>query len=122
MKARRFGKFLLLFIIFAPVAIFIFGTVVMWLWNNALVPVLHVSPVSFWQGLGILVLAKILFGSFGGGRGRRYPSWRERMTRKWDSMTPEEKEKFREKWQNHWWKGGYKPWDSETGTKNMEGQ
>ena len=68
MRRTRIAKMFFLFICFAPIAIFLFGILVMWLWNNALVPVLHVSTVTFWQGLGILVLAKILFGSFGGGR------------------------------------------------------
>ena len=122
MKARRFGRFLLLFIIFAPIAIFLFGILVMWLWNNTLVPVLHVSPVTFWQGLGILVLSRILFSSFGGSRSRRYPTWRQRMTQKWNSMTPEEKERFKEKWKDHWWKMGYKPWDSEKGPDEPDGQ
>ena len=67
MKRSRVAKMILLFIVIAPVAIFVFGMVVKLLWNNALVPVLHVSTITFWQGLGILVLAKILFGSFGGG-------------------------------------------------------
>jgi hypothetical protein len=111
---------ILLFLIFAPVAIFIFGTLVMWLWNNTLVPVLHVSEVSFWQALGILVLSKILFGSFGGGGRRSYPTWRERMTRKWDRMTPEEREKFKERWKDHWWKMGYKPWGSESGPDQIK--
>ena len=122
MKRRHWPRFLLLFIIFAPIFIFLFGTLVMWLWNNTLVPVLHISPITFWQGLGILVLSKILFSSFSGGRGRRYPTWRERITQKWNSMTPEEKERFKEKWKDHWWKMGYKPWDSESGMKSTEGQ
>ena len=32
-------------ILIAPVAIFIFGSVIMLLWNNVLTPVLHVSPL-----------------------------------------------------------------------------
>src|SRR6185295_4383014 len=96
---RRFNwaKMILLFIIIAPVAIFIFGSIVMLLWNNALVPGLHISTVTFWQALGILVLSKILFGSFSGGRSRRYTTWKERMTRKWNNMTPEEQAKFTQK-------------------------
>ncbi len=113
---RRFNwvKMILLFILIAPVAIFIFGWIVMFLWNNALAPVLQISEVSFWQGLGILVLCKILFSSFSGGRSRRHSTWKERMTQKWNNMTAEEKEKFRDRWNDRWWKMGFKPWDSET--------
>ena len=113
---RRFNwaKMILLFSIIAPVAIFIFGSLVMLLWNNALAPVLHISTVTFWQALGILVLSKILFSSFSGGRSHRHITWKERMTQKWNNMTPDEKEKFKEKWNDHWWKMGFKPWNSET--------
>jgi len=41
------------------------------------------------------------------------PSWKERMQRKWNRMSPEEKEKFKERWKSRWWKMGYKPWNTE---------
>src|SRR5437762_13228674 len=109
MKRRRFGKFILLFIIFAPIAIFLFGTLVMWLWNNTLTPVLHVSTVTFWQALGILVLSKVLFSSFSGG-GRRRDYRKERML--WNNMTTEQKEKFKEEWRCR--RGRWGRQDSET--------
>lgn len=115
MKRSRIARMILLFILIAPLAIFIFGSVVMLLWNNVLVPVLSVHVVTFWQALGILVLSKILFSSFGGGRGRRYPTWRDRMSQRWNAMTPEEKEKFKQKWEERCWKAGYKPWETATG-------
>jgi len=102
MKRSRWTRFILLFILIGPIAILVFGGIVMLLWNNALAPVLHISTVTFWQALGILVLSKILFSSFSGGAGRRYPSWKERIS---------------QKWKDRWWKGGYKPWDSETGVE-----
>lgn len=115
MKPYRLVKLIVFFIVVAPIAIFIFGGVVMLLWNNALVPVLHVSTVTFWQALGILVLSKILFSSFSGGRGRSYPTWRQRIQQKWNNMRPEEREQFKQRWEDRWWKMGYKPWDSEKG-------
>ena len=119
-RIPRTIRIILLVLFVGPVAIFIFGSIVMWLWNNALVPVLHISEVTFWQALGILVLSKILFGSFRGGRSRRdYPSWKERIKQKWDRMTPEEKEKFKEKWKDRWWRG-YKPWDSESSAGQVD--
>ncbi len=112
MRRARIARMVLLFILIAPILVFLFGSLVMWLWNNALVPVLHVSTVTFWQALGILVLAKILFSSFG-GRGRSNWSYmKQRMM--WRNMTPEQKEKFREEWKNRCGRGGYKSWDAET--------
>ena len=114
MYRRSWPRRIFLFVVIGPIAVFIFGMVVMWLWNNALAPALRIPTITFWQGLGILVLSKILFGSFGGGGGSRHHSWRERMTQKWNRMSPEEREKFKEKWKDRWWRGGYKPWDEST--------
>ncbi len=113
MRGSRFAKFILLFIVIAPIAVFAFGSLVMWLWNEALVPVLHVSPVTFWQGLGILVLAKILFSSFGGRGGPRRNYWKEKMM--WNQMTPEQKEKFKEEWNNRRSRWGNRSSGSDSG-------
>ena len=85
------------FIFIAPLAIaavFLFGWIVELLWNRALAPATGWHDVTYWQALGVLVLAKILFGFGGGhhgGRRMRRKSWEN-----WHSMTPEQREKFRE--------------------------
>ena len=110
MKKRFRARRVILFILFAAIAIFVFGSVVMLLWNNVLAQVTHVSTITFVQALGILVLAKILFGGFHGGWGPRRYYWKQRMREKWNNMTPEEREKFKQEWQKrcgHW---GYKSW------------
>ena len=113
MKRSRVGRIILMVILIAPVAIFIFGSVIMLLWNNVLTPVLHVSTITFWQALGILVLSKILFSSFNGRghRPRRF-YWREKML--WNSMSPEQKEKFKEEWKNRCGRPGFRSWNSES--------
>jgi hypothetical protein len=71
---------------------------VMLLWNS-LVPVLFRGPrLEYWQALGLLLLSRILFG---GLRGRGWHGhWRQRMWReRWESMTPEERERLREHFQ-----------------------
>lgn len=68
--------------------------VVMMLWN-ALVPSLFAGPtLQFWQAAGLLVLSRILFGSFRGrgGHGWRHRGWGNR----WARMSPEERERVRE--------------------------
>src|ERR1700730_2681481 len=100
MKRNFWARRILLFILIAPLAIFVFGSVVMLLWNNALAPVLHISTITFWQGLGILVLSKILFSSFSGGGRPRRSYWKQRMLQKWNNMSPEEKEKLKGEWKN----------------------
>ncbi|HXR37768.1 MAG TPA: hypothetical protein VN776_01675 [Terracidiphilus sp.] len=84
----------------APPAIvlftWIFGEVVMHLWNWLLPPLFGWHQVTFWQALGLLILCRILFGGFGGHGGDRSGS-RRFMGKRWERMTPEEREKFRER-------------------------
>ena len=47
----------------------VFGYIVMWLWNHVLVAVFDIPSVTFWQALGLFVLAKLFFGFGGGGGG-----------------------------------------------------
>jgi Ca2+/H+ antiporter, TMEM165/GDT1 family len=76
------------------VAVTAFSFAVMWLWNRLMPVIFGLHAISFWQALGLLVLSKILFGGFRGrpGFGR---DWRMRLIQRWESMTPEEREKFR---------------------------
>src|SRR5271166_1747332 len=71
------------------------GWVVMSLWNWLLPPLFGWRMITFWQALGLLVLCRILFGGFG-GRGFHRANFRRRMHERWESMTPEEREKFRQ--------------------------
>ena len=115
MRPNRIAKMIFLFIVLAPIAIFLFGWIIMSLWNNVLVPVLNVHPVTFWQGLGILVLSKIRFSSFGGGRNRSYGDhWKQRMM--WRQMSPEQREQFKEKLRSRARKWGYMDHDSHSDT------
>jgi hypothetical protein len=86
------------FVVLAIAGAFVFGEVVMLLWN-ALLPVLfHFPLISFWQALGLLLLTKILFGGFRGGGGGPRGRWKEKMKQKWGNMTPEQREKFQQEW------------------------
>ena len=76
-------------------AVVVFGFVVMILWNWLAPVVFGARTISFGQALGILVLSKILFGGFR-GRPRDGGHWGRRMSARWEEMTPEEREKFRQ--------------------------
>lgn len=84
-------------ILIAGTAIFAFSGVVMLLWNAVLASVLHISTITFFQAMGILLLAKILFGGFRGrrncGGGGRH--WKMHMWKKWAGMSPEQQEQFK---------------------------
>jgi Ca2+/H+ antiporter, TMEM165/GDT1 family len=91
---RRMVKGLML-AVFAVLFFTVFGYVVMRLWNWLTPALFGWHLITFWQALGILVLSKILFGGFRGGRPGRM-RWRGRIRERWERMTPEEREKFRQ--------------------------
>jgi hypothetical protein len=87
------------------ILVFAFTMAVMYLWNW-LVPDLFSGPViTFWQALGLLALSKILFSGFGkgGGHSGHWKShWKSRWSEKWGTMSPEERERFKEKMKDKW--------------------
>jgi hypothetical protein len=90
----------LIFIIPAAIvgiALFIFigGELVLHLWNWLLPPLFGWRLITFWQAIGILALCRILFGGVS-GRGMRRSYSGRRMAERWEHMTPEEREKFRQ--------------------------
>ena len=96
MKKLRFLK-PVVFLLAAAV----FSVVVMLLWNWLIPGIFGFSTVNFWQALGLLVLCKILFGSFIGGYGRRHDKMRygmfhhrNHLREKWLKMTPEQRKEF----------------------------
>ena len=91
---RRWVRRGLKFIVFAALAVTVFSFVVMGLWNWLMPVVFSGHTITFWQALGLLILSKILFGGFRGRPGSMY--WRQRMANRWEQMTPEEREKFRQ--------------------------
>ena len=80
------------------------GEVVLRLWNWLLPPLFGFRQITFWQGLGILLLCRILFGGFGlrgsdrsNIRSRVADRLADRVGDRWDAMTPEQRERFRQR-------------------------
>jgi hypothetical protein len=85
-----------IFFVAPPAAVLfvtLFGFIVKWLWNW-LLPAIFAGAhlITFWQAIGLLLLCRILFGSWGhnGGKNRRHRK------EQWEAMSPEEREKFRQ--------------------------
>jgi Ca2+/H+ antiporter, TMEM165/GDT1 family len=77
------------------VAATVLGFVVRSLWNALIPEIFGWHQISFWQALGLLILSKVLFGGFHPRNdGRRH--WKNRMKERWEGMTPEQRERFRE--------------------------
>lgn len=94
-------------IVFAPLALLgmllfiaIGGEIVKLLWNWLMPALFGWRAITFWQALGLLALCRILFGGFGP---RAYRSGiRRRMAERWEQMTPEERERFRQGMRARW--------------------
>ncbi len=98
MKHRRSLKFFIIVPLAVLAFVTAFSAIVMWLWNAILPAVTGVHTITFWQAAGILILAKILFGGFWGGRRGGRPPWRRHMIdrERWRALTPEQREQMRE--------------------------
>ena len=92
------GRFFF-FLLAAGAAVLALGGAVMALWNAVLPEAVHAGRLGYWQGVGLLVLSRLLFGSFGPGRGGS--GWRTagRGHEKWQRMSAEERQQFRQQWQ-----------------------
>ncbi len=83
-----------------------FSLAVMLLWNALLPAIIGVAVINYWQALGLLVLARILFGGIGGGRrfgrhghhGHHHGFEKNNALReKWINMSDEERKEFMKK-------------------------
>ena len=77
------------------------GEVVMHLWNWLAPELFGLRQITFWQALGLLALCRILFGGFGLSGGGPRSSSRRRMRDRWEHMTAEERERFRQGLHDH---------------------
>jgi hypothetical protein len=94
----------------AGIALFVFigGESVKLLWNWLLPSLFGWRQITFWEGMGLLALCRILFGGFGRhGGAHNGPAMRirervtermaDRVGERWAGMTPEERDRFRQR-------------------------
>jgi hypothetical protein len=81
----------------AVIALAVLSWVVMMLWNALLPSLFGVRPLHYLQAAGLLVLSRVLLGGLRGHGPWRHRGWRGR----WESLTPEERERLREKYGRH---------------------
>jgi hypothetical protein len=87
-------------LVMVAVACTVFGYVTMRLWNWLMPEIFGLRVITFAQAIGLLVLSKILLGGFhkhGNHRG-----WKGRMEKRWDRMSPEERERLRAGMRGRW--------------------
>ena len=59
-------------------ALFLFGLIVMWLWNWLMPDIFGLPQITYWQGWGLLLLSCILFKNIGSGSNEGGRSERKR--------------------------------------------
>ena len=81
------------------VAIIIKAAINMWLWNWLVPDLFHGPIINYYQSIGLIILARLLFLGRHGfrGYGMHYRGWRNWRGR-WEKMDPEQREKMRELW------------------------
>ena len=70
-KKHRVGWIILGVVGFTAFA-FLFGAVVMWLWNWLMPVIFHLGVITYWQAVGLAILGRLLFGSFHHGGPRNH--------------------------------------------------
>src|SRR5262245_34485302 len=114
MKAKKLLFVLPAILLGIVIVTFIGGEIVRLLWNWLLPPLLGWPQITFWQALALLVLCRILVG--GGGRFGRSRHWggsrklgdriadriADRVVERLEGMTPEERERFRQRIREKW--------------------
>ena len=80
------------------------GVVIMLLWNWLVPQLFNGAEIGFWQALGLFLLARILFGGWG-GKCRGGAQWKSRYIEKFSAMSPEERERFKKRMTEKWCHG-----------------
>ena len=59
---------------------FLFGAIIMWLWNGLMPVIFNLGVINYWQAIGLAILARLLFGhmhhgSHHGDRRHKFGPW-----------------------------------------------
>lgn len=105
-RTKKFGVivgWVLLGITAAVGFAFLFGYIIMLLWNWLMPEIFGLTEIDYWQAVGIIILAKFLFGGFGSRHKHPKPDRDKRFSR--DSRSKRFKNGF-SKWRYYdkYWK------------------
>jgi len=99
-KALKVAGWVVLGIVGGSALAVLFGFIVMWLWNRLMGGIFGLPELSYWEAVGVLILAKIFFGCMGGGGGHHKS--KKKKWDKWDGdnwdMGPDDWQHFKEYW------------------------
>ena len=109
MRTKKYGIIASRFIlgIFAAIGFaLLIGLIIMLLWNWLMPAIFGLVTINYWQAVGIIILAKFLFGGFGNRRSkRRYSKFRNRFNEKFHANYEGNSKSDFSKWRfydNYW--------------------
>lgn len=128
MKALRIAGFVLLGAVFC----FLFGLVIMLLWNWLMPMIFDLTTLTYWQSVGVLALASLLFGRFGGRSGdndndckkqKKHPirdSIKEEIKKEFEKEFEKEYDKMQDNDSNESYDEMYEKWWEQEGERLFE--
>jgi hypothetical protein len=84
----------------AAVFALVFGILVMLLWNWLMPLIFGLPQITYWQAFGIVILAKLIFGTFGHGR---HDNRKRRIDESWKNHGPGDHPWHHEQSPRAWW-------------------
>jgi hypothetical protein len=118
-KVFRIFGFTLMGLCFAALFALIFGFLVKWLWNWLMPAVFGLGVITYWQAFGIVLLSKLLFGSFGGHHKKDHDHFGSKFHLKrhtffgdeGEEWSPETERKYHRYYRQYWREEGKKAFD-----------
>jgi hypothetical protein len=106
-------------LLFAALFALVFGFVVKWLWNWLMPALFGLGAITYWQAFGIVLLAKLLFGGFGGHHRSDHDHFSSRFHDRWhgffgaerEDWSPELERKYNRHYRQFWREEGKKAFE-----------
>ena len=114
LRGLRFIGFIILGVIGAAFFAFIFGYLIMLLWNWLMPMLFGLTTITFWQAVAIAFLARLIFGGNKHGHDRsRNNTPRDRFTSRWKrEFKKEHKPGDWRYFDDYWWDEGEKAYNA----------
>ena len=135
-KVFRIVGWTVMGLFFAALFALVFGFVVKWLWNWLMPTLFGLGVITYWQAFGIVLLAKLLFGGFGGHHRNNHDRFHPKPYDKWRRICGDEgkdwnhkvEQKYSKYYRRYWREEGKKAFEdyvqrveSREDTENKEG-
>ena len=89
----------------------LFGWIIVWLWNWLMPMIFGLPTITFWQGVGIFVLAKILFGGVSAHNDRSDDKKSKKKKREWSFEFDSDKKEANFEWSSDKMKHKSERWE-----------